>query len=266
MIPGLFVIFFIVIIFALIFVPNIVDGYNFYLNPDFGQLTNLHLWKEAVGQALFSVGVGPGCVLVYGSHIDRDGDLTLSFATVAILDTAAALTAGFAIIPTCVAMGLDPQSGAGLIFMVLPAALAQIPFGNLLGVLAMLAFFFAGFTSAIAQSEVAITSFADTYHWSRKKTTLLVAVPTTIMAIVCALNTAQFDFWNNFSGNYVFIVSAGLGAIGYNYVYGVKRIRNEYINPGSEIQLGGWFDPLVKFVACPLMLIIMVDSLFPFLP
>lgn len=57
-----------------------------------------------------------------------------------------------------------------------------------------------------------------------------------------------------------------MGAIGYNYVYGTKKIRTEYINPGSEIQLGAWFDPLVKFVCVPLMLVVMVDSLFPFLP
>lgn len=169
MIPALFVIFLIIIIFTLFTVPNIAEGYNYYLNPDFEKLASLRLWKDAVGQALFSVGVGPGCILVYGSHIKRDEDVTLSFTTVAVLDTAAALLAGFAIIPTCVALGLDPQSGSGLIFMVLPAALAQIPMGNFLGILAMLAIFFAGFTSAIAQAEVAVTSFSDAFHWNRKK-------------------------------------------------------------------------------------------------
>lgn len=266
MIPGLFVIFLVIIIFALFTVPNIAEGYNYYLNPDFEKLASARLWKEAAGQALFSVGVGPGCILVYGSHIKRNEDVTLSFTTVALVDTAAALLAGFAIIPTCVALGLDPQSGSGLIYVVLPTALAQIPLGNFLGILAMVAIFFAGFTSALAQAEVAVTSFSDAFHWNRKKTVLGIGLVTLIMCIVCAINTNQFDFWNNFSGNYVFIVTAGLGAIGFNYVYGVKNIRNEYINPGSEIQLGGWFDPVVKFIAVPLMLIIMVDSLFPFLP
>lgn len=266
MIPALFVIFLIIIIFALFTVPNIAEGYNYYLNPDFEKLASLRLWKDAVGQALFSVGVGPGCILVYGSHIKRDEDVTLSFTTVAVLDTAAALLAGFAIIPTCVALGLDPQSGSGLIFMVLPAALAQIPMGNFLGILAMLAIFFAGFTSAIAQAEVAVTSFSDAFHWNRKKTVLGIGVVTLIMGVICVYSQSQFDFWNNFAGNYVFIITAGLGAIGYNYVYGTKKIRTEYINPGSEIQLGAWFDPLVKFVCVPLMLVVMVDSLFPFLP
>lgn len=266
MIPGLFVIFLVIIVFALFFVPNIAAGYNYYLNPDFEALKNARLWKEAAGQALFSVGVGPGCILVYGSHINKGDDVTVSFTTVALVDTAAALLAGFAIIPTCVAMGLDPQSGAGLIYIVLPTALAQIPFGNILGILAMVAIFFAGFTSAIAQAEVAVTSISDAFHCGRRKTVLGIGVVTGIMCIVCAVLPSQLDFWNNFSGNYVFIVTAGLGAIGFNYIYGTRKIREEFINPGSEIKLGGWFDPLVRFVAVPLMLVIMADSLFPFLP
>jgi SNF family Na+-dependent transporter len=85
------------------------------------------------------------------------------------------------------------------------------------------------------------------------------------MALVCVVNKSQFDFWNNFAGNYGFIVTAGLGAIFFNYLYGTKRIREEFLNDGGDIQLGSWFDPLVKCVAVPFMLIIMADSLFPFL-
>lgn len=266
MIPGLFVIFLVVIVFSAFAVPNIAAGYNYYLNPDFEQLKNLQLWKAAVGQALFSVGVGPGCVLVYGSHIQKDGDVVLGFSTVLMLDTMAALVAGFAIIPTCVALGLDPQSGAGLIYIVLPTALAQVPMGNVLGILAMVAIFFAGFTTAIAQGEVMISSLSDAFHWNRKKTTLGVGAVTLAMTVVCALVPSQFNFWNDFSGNYLFIISAGIGAIGYCYISNVKKVRLEYINPGSDLQVGSWFDPLVKFVACPIMLIIMADSLFPFLP
>lgn len=265
MIPGIFVVFIIIITFSAFSVPDIVKGYNYYLNPEWSQLASFELWKAALGQALFSVGVGPGCILVYGSHIKRHEDVNLSIVTVCIVDTAAALMAGFAFIPTCVGLGLDPESGAGLIFIVLPKALAMIPFGNVLGILAMAAIFFAAFSSALAQMEVAVTSFSDGLKLNRKKVVLVAGVITLVMALICVVNQAQFDFWNNFAGNYGFIVTAGLGAIFYNYVYGTKKIRLEYMNPGSDIKFGGWFDPLVKFVAVPLMIIIMADSLFPFL-
>ncbi len=265
MIPAIFIIFFIIIAFCAITIPDIVDGYNYYLNPVWSQLANFDLWKAALGQALFSVGVGPGCVLVYGSHIKKHEDVILSIVTVCALDTGAALLAGFAIIPTCVGLGLNPESGAGLIFIVLPTALSMIPFGNLMGVLAMAAIFFAAFSSAMAQMEVAVTSFSDGFNLSRKKVVLITGAVTLAMALVCVVNQSQFDFWNNFAGNYGFIVTAGLGAIFFNYVYGTKRIRENYLNVGSDIQIGAWFDPLVKFVAVPLMVIIMADSLFPFL-
>ena len=263
-IPAIFVIFLVIIIFAAISIPGIAKGYDFYLNPDWSQLGRFDLWKTALGQALFSVGVGPGCVLVYGSHIKKNEDCVLGFLTVAVLDTCAALLAGFAIIPTCVALGLNPESGSGLIYIVLPKALSQIPMGNILGLLVMIAIFFAAMSSAIAQMQVAVTSFEDGFGWNHKFTVLLCGVITFVMACVCVINKGQFDFWNNFAGNYVFIVSAGIGAICFVYIYGVKKVR-AFLNEGAWIHVGGWFEPLVKFVAAPLMLIIMLDSLFPFL-
>lgn len=263
MIPAIFIIFLIIIAFAAFTIPGIQEGYNYYLNPDFSKLADLEIWSVALGQALFSIGVGPGCILVYGSHIKKHEDVNVSIFTVCMLDTAAALLAGFAIIPTCVGLGLNPESGAGLIFMVLPTALGMIPFGTVLGILVMIAIFFAAFSSAMAQMEVAVTSFSDGLNLSRKKVVLVAGAITFVMALVCVVDRSQFDFWNNFAGNYGFIVTAGLGAIFYNYVYGTKRIREEYMNIGSDVQIGSWFDPLVKFVAAPLMILMMVNSLFP---
>lgn len=263
LVPAIFVIFFVVIVFCAFAIPDIAEGYNFYLNPVWSNLASLELWKMALGQALFSVGVGPGCVLVYGSHIKKHEDVTMSMTTVAFVDTAAAVISGFAIIPTCIALGLNPESGAGLIFIVLPSALALIPLGNIMGILVMIAIFFAAFTSAMAQMEVAVTSFSDGMGWNRKLVVLVTGVVTLVMALVCVVDTNQFDFWNNFAGNYVFIVTAGLGAVGYNYVYGTKKIRTEAMNVGSDLKIGAWFDPYVKFFAAPLMILMMFNSLIP---
>ena len=101
---------------------------------------------------------------------------------------------------------------------------------------------------------------------NRKRVILAVCAVTMVFVIWSSLSTASFDFWNNFSGNYVFIVTAGLGAIGNNYIFGTRRVLDEYANPGSEVKLGSWFVPLVKYISVPLMIIVMVDSLFPFLP
>lgn len=264
-IPLIILIFAMVTLVSAFTVPGISAGYNFYLAPDWSKFFTFDLWKAALTQALFSIGVGPGCVLVYGSHCKKKDDIVLSMLTVCMLDMSAALLAGFAIIPTCIAMGLDPQSGAGLLFKVLPAALAKIPGGAIMGMLAMLAVFFAQFTSDIAQMETAITSISDGCKVKRMPVIIVTAVITLIMVIACTVSKSQFALWNNIIGNYAFLITAAIGGFFYCYIFGIKKIRTQYINEGASVKLGRYFDLLVMAIAMPLMIIIMLDSLFPFL-
>lgn len=265
MVPGIFLFFLITILFAIFSLPNIADGYNFYLNPDWSRLAHTDIWVAAMGQALFSVGVGPGCVLVYGSHIKRKDDVTLSIFTVCLLDTCAALFAGFAMIPAAIALGIDPESGARLIFVVLPAIFAQIPFGNLLGVLVFSAVFFAGITSAIAQLEVPVTTFTDAFKWPRGKTVIALTILTLACSIPAVYSETILNMWSDLAGNYGFIVTAGIGAIAFNWVYGTRKVMDEFVNPTSHIRLGAWFSNFVKFVGVPIMIVILANSIFGFL-
>lgn len=265
MVPGIFVCFGITIIYSIFAFPNIADGFNYYLNPDFSKLASFKLWLAATGQALFSVGVGPGCILVYGSHLKKKEDATLQVTTMALVDLSAAIIAGLAIIPATIALGLNPESGSKLIFVVLPTLFSQIPFGNVLGILVFTAVFFAGITSAIAQLEVPVTTFMDAFNWKRGKTVLVFTIITIVCSVPAVYSDAVLNFWSDLAGNYGFIVTAGIGAIAWIYVYGVKKIRVEYLNPTSEITLPTAFDMLVKYFAGPIMIIIMINSLFPFL-
>ncbi len=265
MVPGIFVCFGIAIIFGIVSLPNIAQGYNFYLSPDWSVLGKFDIWLAAVGQALFSVGVGPGCVLVYGSHFRKTDDVTQNITTVCLLDSSAALFAGLAIIPACIALGLNPESGSNLIFIVLPTLLSQMPFGNLLGVLIFAAIFFAAITSSIAQLETPVTTFMDAFKLPRGKTVIVFTIITFVCSIPAVYSEEILDFWNQLAGNYGFIVTAGFGAIAWVYVYGVRKVREEFLNSTSDILLPKAFDILVKFVAAPVMIIIMINSLFPFL-
>ena len=168
--------------------------------------------------------------------------------------------------PACIAMGLDPESGSMLIYVIIPTLLSRIPFGNIIGVLLFIAILFAGFSTAIAQTEVAASTFATDLKMGRKKASLLLGAINVVAAVIAVYSVAFYDFWNNFSGNYVFIVTAGFGAISFTYLYKVERIRHEFLNPSSDIQLGAWFSKFVTFIAAPLMIIVMVNSIFPFLP
>jgi NSS family neurotransmitter:Na+ symporter len=265
MMPLLFIFFILVIVISAFTVEGIGKGYDFYLNPDFSRLAHADIWVAAMGQALFSVGVGPGCVYIYGAYFKKTDDVTVNVFTVCVLDTCAAMLAGMAIIPACIALGLDPESGARLIFVVLPTLLAQIPLGNLFGILIFSGIFFAGITSAVAQLEVPLATFAEGLKLNRRKVAIASTVITLAGALISAVSEEFLNFFSNVSGNYGFIVTAGIGAVVYCYVYGVKRIREEHINTSSDVRLGAWFDVLVRFVAAPLMILIMANSIFPFM-
>ena len=100
------------------------------MNPNFGKLKSPQLWSDALVQALFSTGAGPGPVLVYGSHIAKHRESTMMGISLGLMDTMAGVLAGLAIIPACVAMGIDPQSGSNLIFLVFPTVCSKIPLGQ----------------------------------------------------------------------------------------------------------------------------------------
>jgi len=264
MMPLMILFFGIAIVFAIFTIPDISKGYEFMFRPDFSKLKDFKVWAAAMGQACFSIGVGAGCVLTYGSHLEAKGDVTLSMLTVCMFDTSIGVLAGMAIVPACVAMGLDTTSGPSLIFRVLPTLFSKLPLGNLIGILVFLAIIFAAITSAIAQLEVFVVALSDSFKmWNRKKACIVFGGIETVAAIVSVYSQPFFNFWNDVSGNYVFITSAGVGAIVFGYMYGLEKLRTQVLNPTSDIQVGPWFTSLLKFVAIPIMLLMMVNSLFP---
>jgi NSS family neurotransmitter:Na+ symporter len=260
LVPLMIGMFILTFILTCIYTPNIVDGINYYLNPDFTKLKNPQLWAAAIAQALFSIGVGPGALLVYGSHMKYDAEVPLTIATTCAMDTMAGLLAGLTIIPACVANGIDPQSGSSLIFLVLPQVFKNIPFGNVIAIFLFLGIFCAAYTSACSNQECAITSFSDGYNWSRKKTIAIIAVLNAVFGLTCMLSESSMTFWQTATGDFTFLPSAALGGITFVYVYGIRKIREKFINPFTKYKLGRWFDHWVQFVAVPVMVFFMAKT------
>ena len=262
MIPLMFLFFIAVIFFGIFCIDGIQEGYNWYLQPDWAMLAKPEVWLAAVSQGLFAVGVGPGCVLTYGSHLKKTSDVTLNMTTVCLLTCSVGVIVGMALIPACIAMGLDPASGSMLIYEVIPTLLSRIPAGRIVGVLLFVAIFFAGFSTAIAQTEVAVATFANDLNWGRKKAGFFFGAINVVTVVWAAYSVGFYNFWNDFSGNYVFIITAGVGAILFMYVIGADKVRLKYLNPSSDIRVGKWFSTYAKWIAAPLMILVMINSLF----
>lgn len=261
LVPAVFVIFTAIIIYSFT-LPGISQGFEFYLAPDWSKLGDLDLWLAAAGQVLFSVGVGPGCLLVYGSHLKKTDDVTVNATTVCMIDTASAVLIGFAILPPCIALGLDPTSGERLIFVVLPALFQQIPGGAIVGILVFIAVFFAGLTSAVAQLETPVTTFSDAFGWSRTKVIIAFTIVTLCASIPALFSAELQSFWITLGADWGFLITAGIGGVAFSWIYGVKKVRENFVNPTSDVKLGRWFDPVAKFISAPLMVLIIVLAIW----
>ena len=125
MMPAFFVLF-IVIAVRVAFLPGAGAGYRYLFVPKWSALLDMRTWIMAMGQAFFSLSITGSGMIIYGSYLAKTEDIPHASAMTAILDTLAALVAGFAVIPAVYAFGLDPRSGPPLIFLTLPKVFAQM--------------------------------------------------------------------------------------------------------------------------------------------
>lgn len=190
--PLLFILMCVLIVRGLT-LPGAGKGLRFFLDPDLSKLTAQSI-IAAVGQAFFTLSLGMGIMLTYGSYLDRKTDITKAVIGVITLDTLAAIMAGIAIFPAVFAMGFAPSSGPDLTFKVLPAAFNMIP-GNM-GVIWNILFFLmlaiAAITSAISLIEPPASILEEELKISRKWAVTIVVLFCTAVGVFCALSMADW--------------------------------------------------------------------------
>lgn len=255
------IVFLIIIVIRVFTLPGIAEGLEFYLEPDWSQLTKPGLWAAAAGMALFAVGLGPGYLLTYGMYLDDDADVATDFVTVNVVQLFICVMCGFATIPAVILFGLDPTAGKGLIFQSLPLVFSQISGGMIWFVLFMLALFFAGLSTTLSMMEIPASCLMDGLGWSRKKSVIAVAVVSMIGAIPCVWSDAFFAFFDNLIGNVFYCVCAAVVALYLAWFIGAKKIRTEWYNPTSVIKWGSWVDILYKFIAVPAFIYFAVTAI-----
>ncbi len=186
LIPLLFVMLIILLAFSLS-LPGALKGVEFYLTPDLSKLSNPFVWTAAFGQAFFSLSVGVGIMLTYGSYM-RDENIARSAGIITISDLFVAILGGFVVFPIVFSFGLDPASGVNLAFVTLPPIFHEIRFGILLGSVFFLLLFFAALTSAVSMLEVPVATLIDSFGFERKKATLIVSASIMLIGLPPALS------------------------------------------------------------------------------
>lgn len=128
------------------------EAATFLFKPDFSKLTAEGI-AAAAGQAFFSLGIGLGALMTFGAYLPKDVSIIRVASAVAIADTSISLIAGLAIFPITFALGIDPASGPGLVFVSMPAAFAEMPGGYVIGSAFFILLFIAAFTTGVATIE-----------------------------------------------------------------------------------------------------------------
>ncbi len=235
MMPLLFVLL-ILVIFRSITLPGAGKGVEYYLIPDFSKI-NGRVVLAALTQAFFSLGVGWGMMITYGSYLPKTQNIVTSSLWVSAMDTSVALLAGFMVFPAVFAFNQSPAEGPTLVFNVLANIFQQMPFGNIAGALFFLLLFFAAITSTISMLEAPSAYFMDQKKWSRKKAAWIVAIAAFLLGIPSALSTGAIESLSVMNVNFLGVIKTGVMDI-FDYMFGSLLMMLVVL---STCVFTGWF-------------------------
>lgn len=271
MMPGLLILLIIVIIRS-VTLPGAGEGLKFYLKPDFSKL-NAETIVAALGQVFFSLSLGMGAMITYGSYLSDDENLSRSAMIVPFMDTAAALLAGFAMLPAVFAFGFEPGQGPGLIFVTVPAVFTKIPFGAIFGLMFFLLIFFAAITSSISLLEVCVSFLIDQLKWMRNKATTVLALICFGIGIPASLSFGPisetlifgknfFDLLDFVSSNILLPLGGLMMCIFIGYVWGIDKSVAEIVKDGKfEFKIRKFWTVLVKYIAPIAVIIVFLNAI-----
>ena len=201
--PALFVIL-LVLLFTAFKQPAFGEAFSFVFSPDSSKLTPSSI-LEALGHSFFTLSLGMGSLVTYGSYMSKNDDIMSTSFSISILDTVVALSACMIMFPITFSVGIEAEAGPGLVFQSLPIAFGQMPGGQILALVFFALLLFAAVTSAISMLEVVVATAVDLLGWKRKEATLLLGGVILVFGVGCALSVGGgLEFWTNIFGKSMF--------------------------------------------------------------
>ncbi|MFB6086443.1 MAG: sodium-dependent transporter [Halodesulfurarchaeum sp.] len=235
-----------------------VEGLAFAFNPDWKYILKSETWIAALGQALFSTGLGWGVALTFGSYLRKHDDVPLGGALfTAVGNTSIGLLAIFAVFPVVFAFGLEPTAGTKLTFISLVKVFPQMPGGGLWAIVFFLGFFFAAFTSAFALTEPIVTTLDEELGFSRLQTVVGVVSVIWLLGIPSAISQDFLGTMDFMFGNWGLPIATLSIITMVAWKFRAERGRVLDLNRNSDIYIGPWWNPIVKYAIPAVMLFIM---------
>ncbi|MDB1123646.1 sodium-dependent transporter [Vibrio algarum] len=240
--------------------PGASAGLEFLFKPDFSKVDS-SVVLAAMGQAFFSLSLGMGCMMTYGSYLKKKENLVQTTAMVTAMDTGVAILAGVAMFPAMFAFNMEPSAGPGLVFVVVPQLFAEM--GGLIGLMLALLFFVglsvAALTSSVSLLEVVVSYLIDEKGMKRRTAVISSSI---FMAMLCVFSslslggvgptlfdTGAFDIFDLLTDKIFLAVGGMLICIFAGWRLNRSDLEKEITNDGeiSFPLFGLWYN-LVKFV------------------
>lgn len=274
----------VLLLLALIIYSNTLEGsgkgLSFYLSPDLSKITGKTV-LSALGQAFFSLSLGMGLMITYGSYLSKKSNIPSSAAYVSFFDTMIALMAGLIIFPALFAMGESPSEGPALVFVVFPKLFTIMPGGLYVGTLFFVLLSVAALTSTISLLEVPVSYLVDEKKADRKKIVWAVAGFTFVIGLPSALSAGASDYFTDFGllpesmvdpdflsqmafvfGEFSLSLGALLTSIFIGWVWGARNAAEEIeIGSKSFRKIRGLWIFMIKYFI-PVVVFIILLNLF----
>ena len=275
--PLLFVLILFIVGYSLT-LPGSRAGVEYLVKPDFSKLT-ADAYAAALGQAFFSLSLGVGTVLTYASYVKKEENLVVSGVGTAVSDLLFAMIAAFAVMPAVFAAGIEPGSGPGLVFQTLPYIFNTMSQAMpITSALVSIAFFLtilaAALTSAISMLEVGVAYLVDEKGMERRKATLLLALGTWLLGVLCSLSFGPlahvkllglniFDFLDSLCSVWLLPLGGLLFTLFVGWWMSKADVRDELTNGGTcNVRLFGLVYFLMRYLAPVGILVVFLTNLF----
>ncbi len=256
-------------------IDGAMEGVKYYVLPHMSDFS-LKTLLSSMGQLFYSMSLAMGIMITYGSYMSKSTNLESSVRQIEIFDTGIAFFAGLMIVPAVFAFsGGDPsalKAGPGLMFITLPKVFASIRFGGFLGTVFFVLVFFAAITSAISLMETIVSILMDFFHWSRRKTSILVFIYSLLMGVPSSLGFGIWDFvkplgmsildaWDFISNSILMPIVALLTCFFAGFVIKPKAIIEEACAEGADFKGKHLFTVVIKWVAPVILVAILISSI-----
>ena len=262
-----------VLLLALVFYSAIegdfANGIKFMLYPDFSQVTGKTI-LIAMGQAFFSLSLGMGALMVYGSYLSSDVSIPQTCVIVASLDTLVALLAGLAIFPIVISSGLEMTQGPGLIFQTLTVAFGAMPGGQLFGTLFFILLIVAAWTSSISLIEPMIIWLIEKYNVTRIQAAIFSAAIAWFIGIgtIISFNIGSdikifglniFDFLDYLTSNILLPMGGILITIYVSWLLSKEKVDSELKIKSGVLKAAWYFS--ARIIAPIAVILVMLNAI-----